>query len=76
MSALKPCPFCGAKQDWLVMRSVNLPVWTNDRGIFAYNIITCRLCGGSMIDADIDHCMNDLYKAWNTRNKRNANYEE
>lgn len=61
MTELKPCPFCGSSEEWI----------NYDCGRFGMHILGqmfwCRKCGGALIDPDINHCYNDIEKAWNRR---------
>ena len=70
MIELKPCPFCGARGEWLNEGTMRLPT-----GDFSYQYVACRLCGGMMIDTDRLQNPIFMYNKWNTRNKRNENYD-
>jgi len=69
MSTLKPCPFCGAPENWLRSGTVDGPIG------FEYQYIACTLCGGAMIDGNSMHSSKDLRKHWNRRDERNKNYD-
>lgn len=70
MKGLKPCPFCGADEKWLNAGDLRSPVG------YMFSFVSCRLCGGAMIDGNRDHCANDLYNQWNKRDLRNQDFKE
>jgi len=43
---------------------------------YMFSYISCRLCGGAMIDGNKKHCLNDLYNQWNKRDLRNKDFNE
>lgn len=61
MTRLKPCPFCGAEEEWLNYQNYYV------LNISPFQAIYCRKCGGAIIDTNINHCPNDINKAWNRR---------
>ena len=70
MTMLKPCPFCGANENWLTVGSPVSPAG------HMFSFVSCQLCGGAMIDGNKDHCLNDLYNQWNKRDLRNKDFHE
>lgn len=63
MIDLKPCPFCGTE--------VTASDFFEERIFIMNNAfmmgIKCGKCGGGIIDANKDHCPNDVFRAWNKR---------
>lgn len=64
--SLKPCPFCGAKDDSIRTYDYYLP-YAKDVGIPVISLIYCANCGGAIIDQNKNHCYNDRIAKWNRR---------
>ena len=64
MSELKPCPFCGNKED-LDFRFVYATKFTKP-----FLFVACNKCGAMMVDTNLEHCLNDVKRAWNRRAER------
>ena len=62
MKELKPCPFCGAKEHDLDFRLSYATKFTKP-----FLMVECLKCGGMMVDTNMEHCLNDVKKAWNRR---------
>lgn len=60
MIKLKPCPFCGGEGEYFEERIFIM----NNAFLMG---VKCKKCGGAYMDANEDHCPNDVYKAWNQR---------
>ena len=61
MDELKPCPFCGADEDWLQEIRLNVRVVDPLTGLI------CQRCGGAMLKNGMKTSLGDLYDAWNRR---------
>ena len=66
MTELKPCPFCGADEEDILVYDYHLP-FSPKKGVVAVHLIYCSKCGGAMIDEDMDHAWKDRAEAWNRR---------
>lgn len=64
MTRLKPCPFCGGKEEegYIQVRELYTGIFPNSR------YVLCKKCGALVIDTNESHCLLDLYSAWNSRN--------
>lgn len=61
MADLKPCPFCGGKASMYDQYETK---FTRH-----YIEVSCQSCGASMLDFNKDHCLYDVIRAWNRREK-------
>lgn len=66
MEELKPCPFCGAKEDDICFNDYYLPYSPSVR-VPVISLVYCTKCGGAIIDQDKSHCYNDRVEMWNRR---------